>query len=147
AFSTMRDFREAASKPLALIFEDAQCEDCNEIHSTLFARDDVSEALSELTVVRIDAMSSEEIIDLDGNRTSPMEWAKKLKMTYRPGVILFDRDREIARIDNRLYSWHFNGFVKWVAGRHYEEFPDVYRYMAKLREEQLALGNNVSYVD
>ena len=147
AFSTVKNFKKAASKPLAVIFEDASCEDCNEVHTTLFARDDVSKALSELTVVRLDAMSSEEIIDVSGNKTTPKAWVKSLKLTYRPGVVLFDQGREMARIDNRLYSWHFNGFVKWVAGRHYQQHPDVYTYMAKLREEQLALGNDISYVD
>jgi thioredoxin-related protein len=147
AFSTIQNFEEAASKPLAVIFEDATCEDCNEIHDTLFARDDVSKALSELVVVRIDAMSSEEIVDISGNKTTPRAWVKSLNLTYRPGIILFDRGQEIARIDNRLYSWHFNGFVKWVAGRHYELYPNVFSYMAKLREEQLALGKDVSYVD
>jgi thioredoxin-related protein len=147
AFSVIQDFEKAASKPLAMIFEDASCEDCNEIHDSLFARDDVSKAFSELTVVRIDAMSSESIVDVSGNKTTPRAWVKNLNLTYRPGVILFDRGREIARIDNRLYSWHFNGFVKWVAGRHYEQYPNVFSYMAKLREEQLALGKDVSYVD
>lgn len=147
AFSTVQNFEKAASKPLAVIFEDSSCEDCNEIHKTLFARKDVSETLSQLTVVRIDAMSSEEIVDVSGIKTTPREWVKNLKITYRPGVVLFDRGQEIARIDNRLYSWHFNGFVKWVAGRHYEQYPNVFSYMAKLREQQLALGHDVSYVD
>jgi len=147
AFSSVQDFKTAASKPLAVIFEDVTCEDCDEIHKTLFAREDVSDALSQLTVVRVDAMSSDPIIDVSGNKTTPREWVKNLKLTYRPGVILFDRGQEIARVDNRLYSWHFNGFVKWVAGRHYEQYPNVFSYMAKLREQQLALGHDVSYVD
>lgn len=147
AFSTLQDFRKAASKPLAVIFEDVSCEDCDEIHKTLFARDDVSEALGQLTVVRLDAMSSQQIIDVSGKKTTPRQWVKNLKLSYRPGIILFDRGQEIARIDNRLYSWHFNSFVKWVAGRHYEQYPNVYSYMAKLREQQLASGRDVSYVD
>lgn len=147
SFSATQDFQKAAVKPLAVIFEDVNCEDCNEIHESLFARDDVSKALRELTVVRIDAMSSEEIVDVDGNKTTPKAWVKSLNLTYRPCIILFDRGQEIARIDNRLYSWHFNGFVRWVAGRHYEQYPDVFKYIAKLREEHLALGKDVSYVD
>jgi thioredoxin-related protein len=147
SFSATKDFKKTALNPLAVIFEDASCEDCNEVHDSLFAREDVSNALSELTVVRIDAMSSERIVDVAGNITTPKAWVKSLNLTYRPGVILFDRGQEIARIDNRLYSWHFNGFVKWVAGRHYERYPNVYKYMAKLREEHIALGKNVSYVD
>lgn len=147
AFSSIQDFEKAASNPLAVIFEDASCEDCNEIHDTLFMRDDVSKAFNELTVVRLDAMSSESIVDVYGNKTTPRAWVKSLNLTYRPGLILFDRGQEITRIDNRLYSWHFNGFVKWVAGRHYQQYPNVFSYMAKLREEQLALGHDVSYVD
>ncbi len=147
AFSAISNFEEAASNPIAVIFEDANCEDCNEIHSTLFSRSDVSEAFDQLTVSRLDSLSSDEIISVSGNKTTPKEWARDLELTYRPSVILFDRGREIARIDNRLYSWHFKAFIKWVAGRHYEKQPNVYIYMAQLREEQLMIGNDVSYVD
>jgi thioredoxin-related protein len=147
AFSSTLDFEKAASNPLAVIFEDTNCEDCNEIHDTLFGRTDVSEALTELKVVRVDAMSSAQIVDVSGNKTTPQAWVKSLGLTYRPGVVLFDRGQEIVRIDNRLYSWHFNGFVKWVAGRHYEQYPNVYKYMAELREEHLAAGKDVNYTD
>jgi thioredoxin-related protein len=147
AFGSTLDFEKAASNPLAVIFEDANCEDCDEIHDTLFSRTDVSAALDELTVVRVDAMSSVQIIDVSGNKTTPEAWVKNLGVTYRPGIVLFDRGKEIARIDSRLYSWHFNGFVKWVAGRHYEQYPNVYQYMAKLRAEHLAAGKDVSYTD
>ena len=147
SFTFTSDFEKAARQPLAVIFEDANCEDCNEIHTTLFNRDDVKAAFSELTVVRVDALSDETIVDPTGASRTLKDWVTELNLTYRPSVVLFDKNREIARIDNRLYSWHFNGFVTWVAGRHYEDYPDVYRYMAQRRKEHLAAGKNVSYVD
>ena len=147
AFSSTNNFQTAAKKPLAVVFEDAHCEDCNNVHDTLFAHKDVRAAFDQLTVVRVDASSGAPIIDVDGNKTSARNWVNELNITYRPGVILFDRGKEIARIDNRLYSWHFSAFVKWVAGRHYEAYPDVFEYMAKLREARLARGEDVNYVD
>jgi thioredoxin-related protein len=81
AFSTILNFKKAASNPIAVIFEDANCEDCNEVHTTLFSRSDVSEAFDLLTVTRLDSLSSEKIIDVLGNKTTPREWARKLKLT------------------------------------------------------------------
>lgn len=147
AFSKTSNFQIAAQQPLAVIFEDTHCEECSEVHDQLFTRPDVSDVFRQLTVVRVDALSEKAIIDIEGNATTPKAWADQLNMTYRPGVILFDRGKEITRIDNRLYSWHFKAFVKWVAGRHYEKYNNVYTYMAKLREEHLARGEDVSYVD
>ncbi len=147
AFSNLTDLHEAAKQPLAVVFEDRYCGNCDEVHDTLFAREDVKQVLAELTVVRLDAHSTEAIIDPAGNVTTPRKMAAELELTYSPAVVLYDRGVQKARIDSHLYSWYFNGFVKWVAGRHYETQPQPYSYIRTLQEQRLAAGQDVSFVD
>ncbi|MEE9319707.1 MAG: thioredoxin fold domain-containing protein [Granulosicoccus sp.] len=147
AFTELTDLHKAAENPLAVVFEDQYCGNCDEVHDTLFAREGVRKALSELTVVRLDALSTERIIDPAGNETTPKQMAADLQLTYSPAIVLYDRGEQKARIDSHLYSWYFNGFVKWVAGRHYEAHPEPYSYIKSLREARLAAGGDVSYID
>ena len=147
AFSELTDLQDAAQQPLAVVFEDRYCGNCNTVHDTLFAREDVREALSQLTVVRLDALSTEQIIDPAGNVTTPKQMAADLALTYSPAVVLYDRGVQKARIDSHLFSWYFTGFVQWVAGRNYESYPQPYAYIRKLREQRIASGHNVNFVD
>ncbi len=147
AFSETADLQTASAQPLMVIFEDKACTDCAGFHDQLLARDDVKETLSKIKIVRLDTDSSDNIIAVDGSETTAGEWAKSLSLDYRPAVVLFDRHREIVRIDNRLWSWNFNGIVEWVAGRHYNAYPDMYEYIGELREKRLAEGGDVNFRD
>lgn len=141
------DLSQLASEPLAIVFEDSNCSTCAEVHDTLFAREDVTEALSQLKVVRLDSRSTAAITGPDGTQTTPAELASALGITWRPAVVLLDRGEVRATINNRLYSWHFNGFLSWVSGRHYESEPRVYEYIGRLADARLAAGKDVNFVD
>ena len=74
---------------LMLIFEDGACYDCNEFHDGILAHAGVLEEIAPFTIVRLDADSSAEIIDVDGSRTTAAKLAQKHNMIYRPGVLRF----------------------------------------------------------
>jgi thioredoxin-related protein len=146
AFTTADDLSSLAREPLAIVFEDELCSGCDQVHDVLFGREDVSEALSQLKVVRLDAMSEEPITDPAGRKIAPRDWYRELGLTYKPAVLLYADGEEKHRMDNQASSWYFMGPLKWVAGRHFEN--ETRRdFMRRLREETLAAGKDVNLAD
>jgi thioredoxin-related protein len=138
------DLSSAAETPLAVIFEDRGCVDCDALHDGHLSRPEVRSLLENFTFVRLDALSDEAIVDVDGNRTTPRAYAEKLGLVYRPGIVLFDRGREVMRITGVLYTYHFEEVLRYVGERHYEQYPDsFYDYLDVRTAEITASGNDV----
>lgn len=135
-------------KPLAVLFEDGGCVACAELHDGHLADPDIRGILQDFTLVRLDALSTETITDIAGNKTTPKDYAAELGVTYRPTLVLFDKGREIARIENMLYRFHFAGILEYVGQRHYEQYPDSpFRYIDAKTAKLLAEGKDVSISD
>ncbi len=138
------DLSKTGDKPLAVLFEDSACVACDALHDGHFKDPEVDAALAKMTFVRLDALSEELIVDPAGNKTTPKAWAKQLGLTYRPGIVLFDQGKEIIRIENLLYRFHFSGVLEYVAERHYQKYPDrVWDYVDVKTTEILKSGKDV----
>jgi len=141
----IRDLHAIADRPLAVLFEDAGCTGCDTLHDGYLKDPEVNAALGRFTFVRLDALSDEPIVDVNGNHTTPKAWAERLGLTYRPGWVLFDQGREIARIDAMLYRYHFLGVLEYVGDRHYEQYPgSPFRYIDAKTAELLKQGKDVN---
>ena len=142
------DLAAVADRPLAILFEDVACVACNALHDGHLADPEIREILKGLTLVRLDTRSETPIIDPMGNATTPKALAESLGIQYTPSIVLFDRGREIARIESMLYRYHFGGILEYVAGRHYERYPDSpFDYIDVKTAELTAAGKDVSIAD
>ncbi|HSO83800.1 thioredoxin family protein [Thiocapsa sp.] len=142
------DLAAVADRPLALLFEDISCVACDTLHDGHLADPQIREILTGLTLVRLDARSEAPIIDPMGNATTPKALAESLGIQYTPSIVLFDRGREITRIESMLYRYHFGGVLEYVAGRHYERYPDSpFDYIDVKTAELTAAGKDVSIAD
>lgn len=128
--------------PLAVIFEDSRCHDCEEFHDRLLADPAVRKELQAFTMVRLDADTTTGIIDPAGNKTSPKAWAQQLGMTYRPGVVLYVDGKLLRRYDSLLFVHHFNEGLRWIGSGAYEQ-EDYASYSARRTEELLAAGIDI----
>ena len=135
------------SDPVIMLFEDKRCTGCSQIHSKLLNREDVLEELDKFLFVRFDADSDEQIIDFDGSKTTPKQIAQKYKLSYRPGMLLFDEGKKILEIDNRLYSFHFNAVLSFVSGRNHKTHDDFNAYRNALQAKLLEQGVDINMVD
>jgi thioredoxin-related protein len=95
-------------------------------------------------VVRFDADSTRAIIDNKGNRTTPKEWVQKLKLTYRPGIVLFNEGNEITRIDGFLYPFHFKEALRYVGGDFYKRIATYSDYLAYRQTQLLEQGIDIN---
>lgn len=125
--------------PLMVIFEDGSCYDCNEFHNGILANELVKKELEPYTIVRLDADSKAEIVDVLGNKTTPADMARTYEVIYRPGVLVFDEGALLRRHDSLTFPHHFKESLRYVAGGYYKE-TDYRNYSAQRTEELLAAG-------
>jgi thioredoxin-related protein len=134
-------------QPVAILFEDKDCIDCKNFHEKLIDRDDVKAELSKYLFIRFDAYSNQKITDFDGKTTSPRKMVKDFDLNYRPGILLFNEGKNITKIDGQLYSFHFNTVLRYVSGKHYQDFPRFGDYLKVRQLELLEQGIDINIVD
>jgi thioredoxin-related protein len=139
-FQERTDFKDYR-KPLAVIFEDSYCSDCEEFHDKVLHHPEVLPELGKFLVVQLNADSNQTITTVNGKLSSPKQWAEQLKMHYRPGIVLFNEGKEQARISGMFYHFHFKEMLRYISGAHYKSFPTFSKYSAARRSE--LSGQNV----
>lgn len=138
------NLQAVAGRPLAVLFEDSSCDACDALHDGHLRDPKTLKILENFTLVRLDANADDSIIDPAGNKTTPRAFAEQLGLSYRPGIVLFDKGREISRIDGMLYSYHFQEVLRYVGERHYEQYPNsFYDYLNVRTAEILKSGRNI----
>jgi len=143
-FISTGNLQAIQDKPLAIVVEDQFCDACNALHDGHFKNSDTNEILKNFTLVRLDALSTEPLVDPAGNKTTIKAFVEALDLSYRPGMVLFDRGKEIRRIDTLLYTYHFQETLRYVGERHYPNYPDgFYQYLGKRTESILKTGRNI----
>ena len=133
------------SKPLAVIFEDKDCTDCDEFHDKVLSHPAVQPELKKFRIARLDAYSDSPIVDIEGRKTTPREWAQRLNVIYRPGIVFFNEGKERARMDGMQYHFHFSELLRYVSGHHYRKYSRFNLYNADRREELLQRGAVIDY--
>lgn len=143
-FSKMTNFK-GYSGPLAVIFEDKDCADCEEFRAKVFNHPVVQPELAKFKIVRLDAYSTSSIVDIEGRKTTPKEWAQRLNLVYRPGIAFFNEGAERMRMDGMHYQFHFKELLRYVSGKYYHEHATFSSYNAARREELLQQGVVIDY--
>ncbi|MGQ9658892.1 MAG: thioredoxin family protein [Thermochromatium sp.] len=144
-FQSITDLSTVKDRPLAVLFEDAQCAvACNALHDGYLADPEVDAALAPFVLVRLDAQADTPITTPDGRQTTARAFADALNVDYRPALVLYDQGREIARIANELYRYHFIGILEYVGQRQYLRYPDSpFDYINAKTAERIAAGQDV----
>lgn len=144
SFQSITDLSVKRDKPLLVLFEDQYCVMCNRLHDGHLKNPEILKELDLFDVVRFDAESDQVIIDVDGNKTTPRQYVKKLSLNYRPGIVMFDQGVEVMRIDALLYTYHFAGHLRYIGERHYKQYPDsVFDYLRVYRQKILDAGQDI----
>jgi thioredoxin-related protein len=126
--------------PVVLLVEDDDCDDCATFHSKLISRAEIREQLEQYRLIRIDGKSEELITDFNGRRISPRDWVAELKMDYRPGIILFDEGKEVARVASLLFPFHFEHLLRYGLNKNHLKYSRYGELMRARQEELFAQG-------
>jgi thioredoxin-related protein len=135
--------RKPGAKPLAVIFETPYCTACDEMHADGFTRAGVKRQLQRFDVVRLGLAERTELVTPQGAKTTAEAWARALKVSYTPTVILFDGGREAFRIEAYVRPFHLAGALDYVASGSYRREPSFQRYLQAQTERLRERGERV----
>lgn len=145
-FSTTSNFK-GYQKPLAVLFEDRQCAECSAFHDKVLNHPAVLAEMANIQFVRLDTDSDRPVVGLDGKTLTAGQWAKTMGLSYRPAVAFFNEGREIARMDGRLYHFHFSERLRYVSGGYHRRYESYSKYSSARREELLGQGVTIDYAE
>lgn len=115
--------RIPAERPLLVIFESADCEECADFHAGVLGQDEVRAELNKFEVVRLDSGDGAmPVIMPDGRKTTPARWFADAAFTREPGLLFFDeRGREVLRTDALVRRQRMLNAMGFVLERAYEK--------------------------
>ena len=132
-----------ANKPLAIIFEDKTCDECERFHKEVLDLPKTKAILNKFNFVRLDALSNKEIIDPNGNKTTASAWLKKEGISYRPAMLFYSEGKKIEQLTGLLKSFHFQQLISYVANKKYNEFATWTDYGEEYSGDILKSGKDI----
>ena len=137
-----------AERPLAVFFEQAQCENCDILHERILTEPETRMLIQQFDSVQLDMWSNTPVITPDGKRTKAKAWAKDLDLAYAPSIVFFDRKgKEVMRIDAFLKTFHVQSIFDYVLNEAYLEESSFQRFISARAERLRAAGIDVNIRD
>lgn len=131
-------------KPLLVIFEQKQCQECDELHSDIYKRKETLEQLARFNVIRLDMWSDTQLVTFNGSKMTAKEWAKHLRIQYTPTLVFFDpRGKEVIRTEAYLKAFHIQSVMDYAASGAYVSQPSFQRFIADRADRLEKLGIHV----
>ncbi len=137
------DLSSLKDKPVVILFEDAACLLCEEFQHKILQDKIIDTALQKLHVVRLDVGTDMPLTDFTGQPTTTLGLAEKYNMTYRPGVIFIANNKEVARIDGMLKTFHNQIMFRYVAEKQYKNHSDWLGFLNVEKKKILDSGTNI----
>lgn len=144
----------AANKQLVLLFEQAGCPYCKELHRINLQHKKIRPFMnSHFRVVQIDIKGSREVTDFDGEVLSEKAFARKWQIHFTPTLSFFPlepgklkgqsgRDLEAFRLTGYWKPFHFETVLHFVHSGSYRD-ENLQNYLANRLKKMKAQGDNV----
>lgn len=135
-FGTLLARAAKSNKGVALVFEQAVCAGCAELHEKKFRNAALSKALTnQFEVARLDIWGKRAIKDFRNQASSDSLLAKSLNIRYTPTIVFFDRrGTEILRLESYLTPEHFGDLITYAttdARKRYASFQEYLGYLGQ----------------
>jgi len=132
-----------ADKPLAILFEQTDCKDCEHLHNVSLKDADTVAILKQFNIVQLDRWADTPVVDLDGTQTTAKELADKLGITFAPSAVLYDKGLEVIRIEAFLKSFHVQSVFDYVLSGGYKKETSFQRYLEHRASDIRKTGKTV----
>lgn len=133
---------------LMVLFEQAGCPYCRELHRVNFARSEIADYLgAKFDVVQLDLWGARAVVDFDGEELEERALAAKWGVNFTPTTVLCPAgaagaasvaEAEAFRLPGYLKPFHYLSALEYVAEGHHADQP-FQRYLqdkfAELREQ------------
>lgn len=120
----------ADKKYRLVLFEQAECPSCDELHGDIFKRKESKALLDKFAVYQVNVWSKDKLVTPQGKTMTGAEWAKALDVKYTPSMLFFDaQGNEVIRMEAYLKSFHVQSVMDYVASEAYVKQPSFQRYI------------------
>ena len=136
--------KRSAGRPLLVLFDEAGCAPCDELHRDGLPRSEVRAELARFDRLQLDRFGEGEVVTPGGERTSAKAWAEALGISYAPSLVMFDAEgREVFRAEAYLRPFHLRNALGYVASGAYREQPSFQRYIEGVADAMRERGEVV----
>ncbi len=145
----LKQLIESSQRPVMILFEQADCAECKELHGDVFRRLPVYQKLKEYTIAQVDINSPELIITPDGRKMSQQEYAEELGIQYTPTIYFYQQGHKgtehkpVFKAEAYLKSFHMQVLFDYVLQQAYLEQPEFQRYVQDYAEKLRSEGREV----
>jgi len=133
------------SKKFRLVmFEQKQCQLCDELHNDILQRKESKELLKNFDIAVIDIWSDKKVTSQDGKVMKMNDFAEQEKIQYAPSMVFYDRQgSEVFRTDGYLKAFHTQSVMDYVASQAYKTQSNFQRYIEDRADRLRKQGINV----
>ncbi len=136
--------RADSDRPLAVFFEQKQCEQCDTLHKNTLSDPETLKIIEQFDVVQLDMWSDTAVVTPQGESTTASEWARELDIKFAPSIVLFDREgNEVIRADAFFKTFHTQSLFDYVLTEAYKTEQNFQRYISARSEALREQGIDV----
>ncbi|MCU7835543.1 MAG: thioredoxin fold domain-containing protein [gamma proteobacterium symbiont of Taylorina sp.] len=144
----LQNLIKKTNKPLIVLFEQGNCQDCDELHGDFFRRLPLYQKLKQFTIVQIDINSDKTIITPDGRRMSRKDFAQQENIQYTPSLFFYESgdkidNKPIFRSEAYLKGFHLETVLDYISSTAYKTEPEFQRFVQRRAEEMAEKGIEV----
>jgi thioredoxin-related protein len=144
----LADNQQHSYRRLMVLFEQANCSACDELHDQVLRHRELATSLTNLDIAQVDINSNELVQTPDGQEMPASEWAKKIDVQFAPSMVFFDTSgKEVFRTEAWLKTFHVHGAVDYVVSGAYRYQPNFQRFLQRRNEELTARGFKVDLME
>lgn len=124
-----------------IMFEQKQCQPCDELHKDILQREDSKKLIQKFDVSVLDIWSDEKLVNSDGKAVKARDFAKQMNIQYAPSMVFFDKSgKQLFRTEAYLKAFHIQSAMDYVASGAYLKQPNFQRYIEARADALRAKG-------
>ena len=122
-----------AQQQLLVVFERGNCDACERMHRRVLSDKSIRKLIEQFEAIQLDISDrTQRIITPEGEKLSPMQWYKRLNLSYTPAFVFFDESgQEVLRLDSETLRYRMEGTLQLVLERAYENDAQLQRWRRK----------------
>lgn len=126
----LSSWKGAGEKPLAVLFEQGHCQNCETLHNTLQADPTALQLLKEFDVFQVDIWGRQIFKKPNGNPTTGRDWSSELNVSFAPTLILYAASgEEVIRSEAWFKRFHTQSILDYVVSDAWRSEPSFQRYI------------------
>ena len=113
----------STEKPMVVLFEKPDCEECTTFHKAVLAVDEVRQTLRRFDVFRLNIEDAKTpLVMPDGRKTTAAEWFEKTGFTRVPALVFFEeKGKQVLETASVVLRQRMMNSVGFVLERAYEK--------------------------